>query len=410
MSPTVQSIFQDHFDAYLKDHPQPLHKLKAARAFINCRTAALGGHVQRCPEGHVERVWYNSCKHPACPQCNTLASERWLDKIRAKLLDCDHYHAIFTLPHQLNDLWWHNNTLMANLLFQAATATLKELLADEKYLGAVTGIIACLHTWGRNLSRHPHLHVLITGGGWTGKQWKPITNGYLLPFQVVRKLFAGKYIGALRQAQQKGQLQLPADLTARQLQALLNQLLWKTKWNVHICERYERGDGVATYLADYLQGGPIDNGQIENNPEKQTPKQLILSYTDHRDHKRKKLPLTPQHFIQRLLWHIPEPRQQRARYYGLYHPKKEPIRAKCREHLGQGPEQAPEFLDWQTYLERIGHPQPTRCPQCNARLIVKEILKPQKPWLAPVRLRPGCPNPLALPPAPQLPLPFPKAA
>ncbi len=212
MSPTVQSIFQDHFDAYLKEHPQPPHKIKAARSIMQCRTEALGGHVQRCPHGHVEKVWYNSCKHPACPQCNALASERWLDKVKAKLLDCDHYHAIFTLPHQLNQLWWHNNALMANLLFQTASATLKELLGDEKYLGALPGMLACLHTWGRNLSQRPHLHVLITGGGWDGKRWVAVTNGYLLPFQVVRKLFARKYIGALRKAYQAGELRLPADL------------------------------------------------------------------------------------------------------------------------------------------------------------------------------------------------------
>ena len=412
MSPTVQSIFQDHFDAYLEAHPQPLHKIKAARAIMQCRTEALGGHVQRCPHGHVERVWYNSCKHPSCPQCSALASERWLDKVKAKLLACDHYHAIFTLPHQLNDLWWNNNALMADLLFHAAIDTLKELLGDEEYLGAVAGMIACLHTWGRNLSQHPHLHVLITGGGWTGTAWKEITNGYLLPFRVVRNLFACKYIAALRKARQKGELQLPGNMNARQFQALLNKLVSDIKWNVRICERYAHGEGVVKYLADYMQGGPVNNGQIEKNPEN-SKKEILLSYTDHRDHERKKLALTPQHFIQRLLWHIPEPRQQRARYYGLYHPKKEEVRGKCREHLGQGPEQEPEFLDWQSYLVRIGKPQPTRCPECNARLIASEIVAPKR-GPPPGKLRPGCPDPLALPPDPPpdlpLSLPLPKAA
>jgi hypothetical protein len=414
MSPTVQSIFQDHFDAYLEAHPQPLHKIKAARAIMQCRTEALGGHVQRCPHGHVEKVWYNSCKHPSCPQCSALASERWLEKVKAKLLACDHYHAIFTLPHQLNDLWWHNNRLMADLLFQTAIATLKELLADDQYLGALAGMIACLHTWGRNLSQHPHLHVLISGGGWTGKEWKGVTNGHLLPFQVVRALFAGKFIAALRKARQQGKLELPRDLTPRQFQALLNRLAGKVKWNVRICKRYEHGEGVVAYLAKYMQGGPVNNGQIEKNPEN-SKKEILLSYTDHRDHERKKLALTPQHFIQRLLWHIPEPRQQRVRYYGLYHPKKEEIRGQCREHLGQEPEQEPEFLDWQSYLERIGKPQPTRCPECNARLITTEIVAPRRQrerGPPTVKLRPGCADPLTLPPDPRmsLPLPLPKAA
>jgi hypothetical protein len=415
MASTVQSIFQDHFDPWLMAHPQPLHKIKAARAIMQCRTETLGGHVQRCPHGHVEKVWYNSCKHPSCPRCSALASERWLDKVKAKLLACDHYHAIFTLPHQLNDLWWNNNALMADLLFHAAIDTLKELLGDDQYLGALPGMIACLHTWGRNLSRHPHLHVLISGGGWTGKAWKEITNGHLLPFKVVRKLFAGRYIAALRKARRQGELELPRDLTPRKFQALLNRLAGQVKWNVRICERYAHGEGVVKYLADYLQGGPVNNGQIEKNPEQNTKKEINLSYTDHRDHERKKLALTPQHFIQRLLWHIPEPRQQRVRYYGLYHPKKEEIRGQCREHLGQEPEQEPEFLDWQSYLERIGKPQPTRCPECNARLITTEIVAPRRQrerGPPTVKLRPGCADPLTLPPDPRmsLPLPLPKAA
>ncbi|MCP4823459.1 MAG: IS91 family transposase, partial [Shimia sp.] len=155
--------------------------------------------------------------------------------------------------------------------------TLKELLGDDQYLGALPGMIACLHTWGRNLSRHPHLHVLITGGGWDGKQWKQITNGYLLPFRVVRKLFAVKYIAALRKARQQGDLQLPGNMSARQFQALLNKLSADVKWNVHIRERYAHAEGVVQYLADYMQGGPVNNGQIEKNPEQNTKKEINLS-------------------------------------------------------------------------------------------------------------------------------------
>ncbi len=162
---------------------------------------------------------------------------------------------------------------------------------------------------------------------------------------------------------------------------------------------------MVKYLADYMQGGPVNNGQMENT--RKTPKKkLNLSYTDHRDHKRKKLALTPQHFIQRLLWHIPEPRQQRARYYGLYHPRKEEIRGKCREHLGQGAEEEPEFLDWQSYLERLGELEKACCPQCGARLIATEIVAP-KLGPPPPKLRPGCADPLALPADPQRPLPLP---
>jgi hypothetical protein len=164
---TLQTIFQDAFPAYEQTHPLPPHVRRAARAIMQCRTAILGGHVQACPDGHMARVWYNSCRHRACPQCAYLQTERWLAFQQARLLACDHYHVIFTLPHELNPLWLANVPVMTTLLLQAVRDTLGALLADPKYLGAQPGIIAALHTWSQTLVLHPHLHCLVTGGGLT---------------------------------------------------------------------------------------------------------------------------------------------------------------------------------------------------------------------------------------------------
>jgi hypothetical protein len=365
MDATLQDIVTRHFPAYCETHRIPFHKRKAVQAIIDCRTAALGGHVQYCPQGHVEQVWYNSCKHRGCPQCAALPTERWLETQKARLLDCDHYHVIFTLPHQLNVLWWCNNRLMANLLFRCAVATLMELLQDKKYLGALPGIIASLHTWGRNLSQHPHLHCLVTGGGWIDGLWKAVTGGYLLPFEVVRKLFRGKYIAALRQAHREGDLQLPEGMSDQQLENLFNKLGRKVKWNVHIRERYAHGTGVMSYLSRYVKGGPIKNSQLRAAGEKA----ITFEYTDHRDHDIKPLSLTPAHFIQRLLWHIPEPGQHTIRYYGVYGHRKQELRSQCREQLGQPAEERPDFLDWQTYWERSGKATTGHCPKCGHRLL-----------------------------------------
>jgi hypothetical protein len=162
---TLQTIFQDAFPAYAQSHPLPAHLRTAARAIMQCRTAALGGHVQACPDGHGSRIWYNACRHRSCPQCAYLQTERWLALQRARLLVCDHDHVIFTLPHDLNPRWLANVPLMTTLLFQAARATLCTLLAAPKYLGAQPGIIAALHTWRQTLVLHPHVHCLVTGGG-----------------------------------------------------------------------------------------------------------------------------------------------------------------------------------------------------------------------------------------------------
>src|SRR5437667_1492797 len=236
---TLQTIFQDAFPAYEQSHPLPAHVRRAARAIIQCRTAALGGHIQACPEGHIARIWYNSCRHRSCPQCAYLQTERWLALQRARLLACDHYHIIFTLPHDLNPLWLVNVPVMTALLFQAVRATLVELLADPKYLGAQPGILAALHTWSQTLVLHPHVHCLVTGGGWTpAGQWVVVRHGFLLPVRVVMAVFRGKMLAATRQAWARGALVLPEELRPQPFLNLLTRLGHprQTPWNVRIME------------------------------------------------------------------------------------------------------------------------------------------------------------------------------
>jgi len=262
---TLQMIFQDAFPAYEQRHALPAHVRRAAHALMQCRTAALGGHIQACPDGHVARVWYNSCRHRSCPQCAYLQTERWLARQRARLLACDHYHVIFTLPHDLNSLWLANVPVMTTLLFQAVRDTLGVLLADPKYLGAQPGIIAALHTWSQTLVLHPHLHCLVTGGGLTpAGQWVAVRHGFLLPARVVMAVFRGKMLDAIRQAYAREDLVLPEGMRPQPFVNLLNRLghPTKTRWHVRIMERYAHGAGVVTYLARYLRGGPIKNGRL----------------------------------------------------------------------------------------------------------------------------------------------------
>ena len=203
--PILQDIFCQHYPAYEQTHPLPAYVRKAARAIMRCRTAALGGHVQACPEGHFSRVWYNSCRHRSCPQCAYLQIERWLARQQARLLACDHYHVIFTLPHELNALWLANVEGMSRLLFHAARDTLFVLLGDAKYLGAQPGVIAALHTWSQTLVLHPHLHCLVTGGGLRPEgQWVAVRNGFLLPARVVMAVFRGKMVAGLWRAYECG--------------------------------------------------------------------------------------------------------------------------------------------------------------------------------------------------------------
>jgi Putative transposase/Transposase zinc-binding domain len=259
---SLQQIFQQGYAAFAQGQRLPGYVRKAAGAILACRTAVLGGHVQRCPDGHFERVWYNSCRHRMCPQCAWLQVERWLMIQKARLLTCDHYHVIFTLPDELRGVWLANRTPMIALLFATVRATLYELLGDEKYLGARPGMMAALHTWSQTLVFHPHLHCLVTGGGLTDQgQWRAVQNGFLLPVRVVMAVFRGKLLAALRQGVAHGQLRLPEGWSRQQMEHLLNKL-GRMKWNVHIRERYAHGAGVLTYLARYLRGGPLTNQRL----------------------------------------------------------------------------------------------------------------------------------------------------
>ena len=254
---TLQQILRMGYKAYACTHRLPDYVRRAVWAILVCRTALLGGHVQACPDGHVERIWYNSCRHRMCPQCAWLPVTRWLATQKAHLLACEHDHVSFTLPHELNELWQANVDVMPQLLFASVHDTWLELVSDANYLGARLGVIATLHTWSQTLLLHPHIHCVVTGGGLNASgQWVAVSNGFLLPMRVVMAVFRGKLRAAIRQGLAQGMLQLPRGKSQPQVENLLNKL-GRQKWNVHIRERDPSGQGVLIYLARYLRGGPI---------------------------------------------------------------------------------------------------------------------------------------------------------
>jgi hypothetical protein len=343
------------------------------------RTAVLGGHIQACPDGHVSRIWYNACRHRSCPQCACLQTERWLALQQARLLACDHYHVIFTLPHDLNPLWLANGPVMSGLLCQVVRDTLGTLLADPTYLGAQPGIIAALHTWSQTLVLHPHLHCLVTGGGRTPDgHWKAVRHGLLLPVRVVMAVFRGKMLDAIRQASARGALTLPEPMRPQQLGNLLNRLghPTKTKWNVRIMERYRHGAGVVTSLARYLRGGPIKNARLvawdgdrvtftcrarheEPDGGSPAPQRMTLPVAD---------------FLQRWRLHVPVPQTRVGRCYGLYHHTHADALAVCRTALGQPPVETLACLDWQTVCAQAGEAHPERCPTCGQLLVCTGVI------------------------------------
>lgn len=371
MNYTLRDLFRDHFPAYARGHRLPGRVHRAAWSIRHCRSAELGGHVQRCPCGAVERVWYNSCRHRLCAQCAGLARERWLAAERARLLATGHHHVVFTLPHDLNEMWQYNREVLTGLLFTSAAATLKELLADPQYLGAEAGLLLGLHTWNRRLGLHPHIHALVTDGGFRDGQWRMPRRSHFLPARVVMALFRGKFLAALRTALAGGALKLPPEVTPARLASLSNRL-GRAKWHVYLAQRYAHGEGVATYLARYLRGGPLKNGQLR--PTRDGQLCLQPRRDDTTAERPTPLTLSPAALLTRYLAHVPIPGQHLVRHYGLYASSRSAAREAARAVLSPVPEgrpaPPPSPVGWAAFLERFARPVvAARCCHCQGPIV-----------------------------------------
>jgi hypothetical protein len=326
--------------------------------------------VHRCPEGHVERVWYNSCRHRSCPQCEGIRISRWLDRQQARMLNCSHFHVVFTVSNKLDDLWRVNSRLMTNLLFRVSRDTLfAELGREGRFFVGTPGIVASLHTWGRNLHFHPHLHCLVTGGGLTNDgRWMSVENGFLLPFRRVRMVFRDRFVRALRRHLEAGELVLPRNWTVDRAEHLFSRVA-RQKWNVNLGEQYAHGRGVLKYLSRYVRGGSISNKRMVAYEAGR----VTFAYRDHRDGKDKALDLPANEFMWRVLQHVPEPGMQVVRYYGLYSRQSNEKLNHCKSLLGQPPTETPRPRNWEEYWKRWTGLDPLVCPVCRRRLIGRRL-------------------------------------
>jgi len=347
---TIQQILIDHGARIIDKMSLPLIYLKVIDKLKACRTAVLGGHAQYCDNGHLNGVWYNSCKNRSCPQCRGMPTEEWLMNTKEILLDCPHHHIIFTIPSELNDLWRYNRSMMTGILFKAAQQTLQQFAKDPKYLNATLGILSALHTWGRNLSLHPHIHALVSHGGINkAGEWVEPKKGSLFPQKPVMMVFRGKLLSMIKSAMKEDDWQFPPNTRESEVKNMLNKL-GRQDWVVHFCKRYDYAEGVATYLARYVKSGPLRNQQIISV----TDQQVTFSYQSHQTKKTETLTLSIEDFINRLLQHAPLPGKPTVRYCGLYNSVARKKLNKARAALGQSEVSERQVLDWQVFLEAKG--------------------------------------------------------
>ena len=319
----VADIFRDHGAAWRREQAGHLSlgQLKVMAAIEQCRTASLGGHVERCPECGHTRVAYNSCRNRHCPKCQGAVAKQWLAAREADLLPVEYYHVVFTLPAPIGAIAYTNKSVIYALLFQAAAETLMSIAADPKHLGARIGLTAVLHTWGSALTHHPHLHCIVPGGGIAldGQRWVACRRGFFLPVRVLSRLFRRLFCEKLRAAHGAGELQFfgeHAELAQPTVFANWLAPLRQGEWVVYAKRPFAGPAAVLAYLSRYTHRVAIANSRLIGLDDQA----VTFKWKDYRArgrcrHGRMTLPVAE--FMRRFLLHVLPRGFHRIRHYGL---------------------------------------------------------------------------------------------
>lgn len=291
---------------------------KACNAILNCRTAVLGGHLEACSECGTLSPVYNSCRHRACPKCQWSEQVRWVQKRKGELLNTQYFHIVFTVPHALNPLFLSNDAVLYNLLMRSAWETLDQLSQQPQWLGAQTGMLAVLHTWGQKLDFHPHVHCIVPGGGvLPNGAWKSARKGFFIPVRVLSTMFQGKFLAALQQLRQNNGLQYHGSAESFAQDSAFKTLvrsLYKSGWVVYAKAPMGGPEQVLNYLGRYTHRIAISNRRILNI----TDNKVTFCYKDRQDKDRDKvLSLDLEEFVRRFLLHILPSGFHKIRHYGL---------------------------------------------------------------------------------------------
>ena len=340
---------------------------RVVAAILSCRTAALGGHVRECDRGcGYEEISYNSCRNRHCPKCQGLERVRWQEARANDLLPVPYFHVVFTIPSCLHEIFLAYPRVAYNLLFAAAAQTLKEVAANPKSLGAQIGMTAVLHTWTQSLLYHPHLHLIVPGGGVdpSGCRWIPTRKNFLLSVHILSTVFRGKLLAALENAVASGTIEASLGSGAR-VASLLRRAA-RPRWVVYAKPPFAGPEQVLTYLGRYTHRIAISNERIVS----MEGDQVTLHYRDRANgNRRKSMTLPAVAFLRRFLLHVLPPGLVRIRHYGfLANSVRRKRIALCRQLLGVPADSAPPAPSesWEEILLRLTGEDVTRCPRCKA--------------------------------------------
>jgi len=387
----VADIFRAHGPAWRIANAGHLSlgQLKVMSAIERCRTAALGGHVAACQDcGHTV-IAYNSCRNRHCPKCQGAAAKDWLEARQAELLPVAYYHVVFTLPAPIADIAYQNKAEIYAILFKAAAETLITIASDPKHLGARIGLTAVLHTWGSALTHHPHIHIVVPGGGISldGERWISCRPGFFLPVRVLSRLFRRLFLEKLAAAHEAGQLQFFNDLARLEKPKAFAGLLAplrKINWVVYAKKPFAGPEAVLAYLSRYTHRVAISNSRLITLDDNG----VTFKWKDYRApnakggrERYKTMALPIPEFIRRFLIHVLPQGFHRIRHYGLFaNGGRNENLARARELLAMP---APEAEDNHSADDTESPALAQPCPHCGGAMIVVETFEPGHPPRAP---------------------------
>jgi hypothetical protein len=381
--PEVADVFRRYGEAYRGQHGSSLstEQRRAMTAIELCRTAALGGHVERCDSCGHERIAYNSCRNRNCPKCQSLARAKWLEDRQAELLDVPYFHVVFTLPDEVAVIAFQNRQTVYDILFRTAAETLRIIAADPTHLGAEIGFFSVLHTWGQNLLHHPHLHCLVPGGGISpdGNSWVACRPGFFLPVKVLSRLFRRLFLDELEKAFAAGRLSFFSSLLPLQERAAFLRHLAPVRaaeWVVYAKPPFAGPEDVLEYVGRYTHRIAISNSRLISIDDGK----VCFRWKDYRHGNcHATMTLEAEEFIRRFLIHVLPEGFRRIRYYGfLCNRQRETKLARCRELLDMPqteppPEHEPAAKDYRDRYEALTGSSLKLCPICgNGHMLVVE--------------------------------------
>jgi hypothetical protein len=373
----VADILRQHGQAFLERYGGALSatQRKALRDLAVCRTAALGGHVEHCLDCGHQRLAYNSCRNRHCPKCQALARARWLDAQAQHLLPVEYHHVVFTMPAEVGALALANPALLYDLLMRSAAATLRDVAANPKRLGAIPGVLMVLHTWGQNLHHHPHVHCVVTGGGLSCNErgdidvsptWRSCRPGFFLPVRVLSRVFRGKFVAGLRRLVDAGTLPHPGPAWFATLYA--------KDWVVYAKRPFGGPAQVLKYLARYTHRVAISNSRLIELRDGR----VTFRYKDYADERRHKtMMLDAGEFLRRFVQHVLPTGFVKVRHYGLLANRHRAERLKLCRRLLLVANVAALLADAQaTPLEPA---QSRCCAECGGTRLIYRELPPGQP-------------------------------